>query len=116
MRSEARLKWEKVFDRLASSGMSQRAFCAKEGLALSTFAYWRKKFQREEHSGKRGARGSASSAIPFIELSPRVRSERDAAELNGLEIKWPSGVSVRADGRYPSRTLLRIVKAIGAGC
>lgn len=34
--------WRQHFTRWQSSGLSQRAYCAREGLALSTFDYWRR--------------------------------------------------------------------------
>ena len=36
-------EWSELIDRQGASGLSQRDFCAAEGLAVSTFAYWKRK-------------------------------------------------------------------------
>ena len=34
--------WQQHFKRCQASGLTRRAYCAREGLALSTFDHWRK--------------------------------------------------------------------------
>ena len=35
--------WSAIIERQATSGLGQRDFCQSEGLAVSTFAYWKRK-------------------------------------------------------------------------
>ncbi len=42
---------EKMFalmDRYLESGLSQRAFCAQEGITLAKFGYWRRRWMGDE--------------------------------------------------------------------
>ena len=36
-------QWQEILQRFEHSGQTQPAFCAAEGLALSTFSLWRRK-------------------------------------------------------------------------
>jgi len=46
--------WEQLMAQYEASGLKQRAFCEKHGLAYSTFCYWRKRLRQslsiESHS------------------------------------------------------------------
>lgn len=49
-------EWEKILARSERGGQSYREFCEREGLALSTFQWWRRKMsamggERERHDG-----------------------------------------------------------------
>lgn len=35
-------EWQKIMTHYAGSGLNQKAFCQREGLAMSTFSKWRK--------------------------------------------------------------------------
>jgi len=39
----SRKEWAALIQRQASSGLAQRDFCHREGLAVSTFTYWKRK-------------------------------------------------------------------------
>ncbi|WP_435106578.1 IS66 family insertion sequence element accessory protein TnpA [Arhodomonas sp. AD133] len=45
-RSEA--QWREIFAAHEASGLSQAAFCRREGLALSTFAYWKRRLAMDD--------------------------------------------------------------------
>lgn len=53
-------QWRSILSAFADSGLSQKAFCEREGLALSTFGYWKRKLQ----SG--GAAASSPDAGPAV--------------------------------------------------
>lgn len=49
-------EWSKILARFERGGQSQREFCEREGLALSTLQWWRRKLsamdrEREHHDG-----------------------------------------------------------------
>lgn len=41
-------EWHAIVAAYADSGMSQKAFCQREGLALSTFQYWKRRLRADE--------------------------------------------------------------------
>ncbi|MDZ7363611.1 MAG: hypothetical protein ONB46_23270 [candidate division KSB1 bacterium] len=50
-RAEARFACiEKYLDAKAQTGLTQKAFCAQAGLALTTFQNWLKKYRRQHHA------------------------------------------------------------------
>lgn len=57
---------------------SERSFCEAHGLTRSTFAYWRRKYRKEQQAG-------------FIE----VRPEAAPAEKVHVEVMYPGGTRVR---------------------
>lgn len=66
--SRSSAQWVEIFDQQARSGLTARAFCAQEGITLSSFYRWRQKL--------------APGSRAFVELvAPRT--------------SWPSGVSIR---------------------
>lgn len=69
---------EAVIASYRSSGLTQRAFCEREGIKLPTFSYW---FRRV------GQDNPASGS--FVEVSPV------AASAEELEVVFPNGVIVR---------------------
>jgi putative transposase len=88
-RSEAR--WSRVMTDQQLSGLSQRAYCVREGLALSTFALWRRRLSQ-----------SAVTADParFVEIVPRSESEPNAALDSSvhawdIELDLGGGVTLR---------------------
>lgn len=54
--------WQEHFTRWKQSGLSQRAYCAQQGLNLSTFHYWRKRV---------AAPVAGSKLIPLASLASR---------------------------------------------
>ena len=74
-------QWREILDRFASSGLTQEQFCAREGLALSTFYSWRAKLSTEP---------TLSRVADFVELTPpSVSSSFD------IEVALPGGVVLR---------------------
>ena len=45
--------WQKHLANCASSGMSQKAYCAQEALKPSTFSYWRRQLRSVEASSSK---------------------------------------------------------------
>ena len=76
----------------ASSGLSQTAFCRREGLDPQRLRAWLKKL------------GSPGTLATFVEVAPRV-AER-------IEIVLPSGVMVRVVESVDAAALCRIVDAL----
>ena len=49
----SRADWEQLMEQYEANGLKQHAFCEQQGLAYSTFCYWRKQLRQpatENHS------------------------------------------------------------------
>jgi len=82
-----------LLGRQKESGLSVRSFCSNEGIAPSTFYYWKKKIFRET-PGQRfiplvvQTPGSAAYPTPSWTDSPRMADST-------LEISYPNGTTLR---------------------
>ena len=56
-------EWRKILARCERGGQSHREFCEREGLALSTFQWWRRKLSAM------GREGEHHDGAWFVELS-----------------------------------------------
>jgi transposase-like protein len=90
--------------RYERSGLSQKAFCQRHGVALSTLQYWRRRARDTDQACTPSfveipqvtgmARALSVEAAVFIELPGGVRLEASA----GTDAQWLSGL-VRAMAR-----------------
>ncbi len=55
----SRAEWQRLLERFAVSGLTQSAFCAREGVGLSTFARWRDRLAKEPTASEADANGPA---------------------------------------------------------
>ncbi len=69
------------------SGLTQRAFCEREDIKLSTFTYWRGKALRRQEEA------TPPSAASFTEV--RLDSQAGPGLLHCIEIRYPDGTLVR---------------------
>jgi hypothetical protein len=47
-------QWRAILSAFAGSGLSQKAFCQREGLALSTFQYWKRRLAKHDAPSESG--------------------------------------------------------------
>jgi len=81
--------WQQHFSRWESSGLSQRAYCAREGLSLSTFDYWRRQILPNT--------GKLRCAAPLTLVPVQVARCPDHATLRspaGWELILPGSVAL----------------------
>ena len=71
-----RSAWEQLMAQYEAGDLSQRIFCEQQGLAYSTFGYWRKQLRQSAHNENQPA--------SLIELSmlPTGESRDWRVELN----------------------------------
>lgn len=89
MARNGRSDWQSVVERFRGSGLSQKRFCEREGVSLSTFCYWLKKAS--------GSVETSSGSPRFVELeflSPAPRVEEPAE----LVVELPMGVVLKFRG------------------
>lgn len=76
-------EWRRLVKRFEAAGVSQKRFCAAEGLNETTFRLWRSRVRSER-----------TEAAPFVEVVPVPASESPWA----IELELPSGVKLRLRG------------------
>lgn len=81
-------EWRAVMAQFARSGLGGEAFCAREGIALSTFWNWRSRLQRSSRAK------AVSPASPFVELV-----SDSASRTFDIELDLGRGVVLRMRGR-----------------
>lgn len=91
--------WTKHIGEWGRSGQTQRAFCAKRGLALSTFQWWRGKLRRAERR---------EPAAPFLPLA--LNASPGAVPV--IEVELRSKTRLRLEGEAALRALDSVVARI----
>ena len=61
------MQWREVMARYERGAESQTAFCVREGVALSTFQYWRARLNKQAAPAASAAT-TPHQALPFVEL------------------------------------------------
>lgn len=92
-------EWKKRVGQWERSGQSQRVFCAKRGLALSTFQWWRSKLRRSEPQ---------RPATAFLPLELNAAPAGAAA----IEVELRSKTRFRLEGEAALRALDALVARI----
>jgi hypothetical protein len=98
-----------VFSRLEGSGLSMKAFAAREGISYTTMQYWRRRLGG-------GRKKTAERQKPVV-LSP-VRVVPDTpvpAERKGFEVWLSNGVSIEVPAGFDEGELQRLVGVL-SGC
>ena len=70
------------------SGLTQREFCEREGIALPTFSYWRAKELNGELITKSKVTSPVTTFTEVVVAQPSVQS-------SAIEITYPNGIHVR---------------------
>lgn len=102
--------WRLAIREQQDSGLSVRAFCAREGLTQSNFYAWRRQLARRDAEG-----GSEQAGSPkFVEvMPPEVPPVATSDEVpSPLELMLPCGVVVRVPDRFDAKILRRVVEAL----
>jgi hypothetical protein len=95
-----RAQWLRRVSEWRGSGLTQKAFCAQQGLPLSTFQWWRAKLSRQS---------KAKAAVSFVPLSIDLGSgTRECA----IEVELRSRTRLRLEGEAALRALDRLVARI----
>lgn len=47
-------EWRAILSTFAGSGLSQKRFCEREGLAVSTFQYWKRRLAKDDAASESG--------------------------------------------------------------
>ena len=97
-------EWSSILERYDSSGLTQRAFCAREGLRFGTLVAW---LGRRRKSG--GILSESEQSEPeFHELS---LSRPSASSSASLEVSLPDGTVLRGAQACELAKLVRLLRA-----
>ena len=95
-------RWSRRVRRWRDSGLSQRIFCEREGLALSTFQWWRQRLAG-------GARaGQAPTFLPIEPTAPAAAMGPGAV----VQVELADGVRVRLEGEAALHALAVLVRRL----
>lgn len=87
-------QWDEIFERFTTSGLTQRAFCEREGLAYSSFTCWRAK-RAEKAPRSKAAVGAASTFVP---LTPVACNEpADKRRPSHITLELGRGISLHIE-------------------
>ena len=109
--------WRERLVRFASSGLSVKAFCLREGVAPSNFHAWKRRLGSglEPAPSRQKALGPNEGPPLFV---PVAWNGQTAAQDSGLRITLPGGAVMHvplADERVLARVIEAVVKACGEG-
>ncbi len=95
-------------DRLAAweqSGLSQAAFCRREGINGGTFAWWKRQLQKA--GGQRPARRGrpAKASTRFVEV-------RLSGSSAAYEVVLAGGRSIRVPSQFDPQAVSRLITAV----
>lgn len=109
----------RVLARWVRSGLTQREFAKREGIAASTMAWWGHVFR---HAGKRTKRASqrprrrgrrrSVTAPAFVEVTMGSAAPRPAP----LEVVVRTGVVIRVPAAFDAPSLRAVVAALDSPC
>ena len=80
-------QWRTIFADQADSGLTQQAFCDREGIAMSTFSRWRQRLG--------DCADTCAASLPFVELTRSGEPARDDSPADaGLALRLELGPGV----------------------
>jgi transposase-like protein len=100
-------QWRTLIERYERGSATLARFCEREGVAPSTFQYWRRRLREA------AASASAPSAAARL-VAVQVRQEPIAPAPTGLRLVLPSGVGIEVQADFDPATLRRVVEVLGA--
>ncbi len=95
--------WKQQIKNWKSSGLSQAEFCLKHNLILSTFQYWKYKFNRE----------SKPHALLPVTISPDIDTQSPSG-TSGISVCVKGRFIVQLEERFCSDTLSKLIGVLEA--
>ncbi len=93
----SRNEWQRLIEAQATSGLTQKAFCAQAGIAVTTFGHWKRKLRAKGDGEAHEAASTRSVSLDdWIELSPPVPEQSPSWHIeldlgNGLCLRLRQG-------------------------
>lgn len=111
------VRWKKLFEEQAASGLSQAAFCRARGIPARRFQYWRydrpSRLARLPRSPRRGSQVAASVRLVPVKIVKRpVAPPRGESASSGVEVLLPGGLRVALQRGFDGSVLRDAVEAL----
>lgn len=107
--------WRLALSEFHASGLTVRAFCAREGLSEQSFYTWRRTL-RQRDAEKRGVADDQVELVPVDVVKPATRARGfDGLRASQLEIATPSGLTLRFHADIEPRHLDVVLGVIAHG-
>ena len=106
-RSSKLAHWRAQFDAWQNSGLTRAAWCAREGISLSTFDHWRREVRRAEPRSQR--KGTALQLVPVRVAAARTD---DAMMAQALTLRSPTGWQIELPASFDPVRLAAILRAL----
>jgi hypothetical protein len=107
--------WAKRVERWQDSGLTAKEFAAELDVSPNSLTFWKWKLRQPTDAPprvrKRAGAKCSDTSPSFLQLVPTPASQATAY----LEVVLASGVVVRVPQEFDEPTLLRLVRALGAG-
>ena len=97
---QRREHWQQLLERWRASGLSQAAFCRRQGISVWKLAWWRKRLK--------GPGNEAAGLFVPVHVAPTVASHGE------LELTLRGGRMLRFGADVPVGNLVEIVSALEA--
>lgn len=111
-REQKMRSWRKRLRAQRKSGLSEAAFCRREGVSFWSFRYWKSKLS-EEPSGVRRVDNAGS---PFVRVSPeQEHSAASGGESEAIELVLAQGRRIAVRPGFDGDTLARLVALCESG-
>ena len=102
-KSKRERRWRGHLRAWAGSGLSQAAYCRREGLTANDFSWWKREIARRDRSTAK----SAPTFVPVLVAPPPPMAY-------SFELSLQSGRVLRFDGRVDAAALGAVVRALEA--
>ena len=99
--------WRRRVEEQQDSGLSTKVYCAREGLAVASLHYWRKRLGGRQREG-------AVQAPDFMPVTLAPTSP--VAPVAPIEIRLRSGRSLQLSGRVDLSWLRSLVQILDGPC
>ncbi|OCX70965.1 IS66 family insertion sequence element accessory protein TnpA [Acidithiobacillus thiooxidans] len=99
--------WQQQMEGFAASGLSVKAYCAQQGIAVANWYYWRKRLGKSAESPVRVS--GAEKFLP-ITLAP------NRASMPAVEIQLLSGRSLKLSAPLDASWLQSLVQVLEGPC
>ena len=116
--------WRNVLDRQRTSGLNARAFCRREGLAESSFHFWRRTIRQRDAAGRQASPAFVPAVIGALPLAksptPAMSPPRRAMDLPagpaavgpGITIDLRGGRVMRLPATMPVSRVAELIRAL----
>ena len=103
-RAANRERWRSHIEAWRGSGLTQQAYCAREGLTVASLQRWRRIFREE-------AAGSPAAPVPKGLIPVRLVSESPSG--SGLVLVVSDALRIEVAPGFDGATLRQLVAALG---